>query len=190
MLLEWIRRRVLVGYDIGCTFKETVAASSLGNRFKESGSRFCVNAFHGYSHNYQCQVCNHPNCIAGIGIEDLETLERIFSASNKLAPVIRYASPFRRLIFIDLFFTQWDREKYANIGLMLYNNYRQALEIIKDESSLRNTLSDLKITDHDIRRYQIEEREYFINLRDEDTKNLHAIAYVEALQDLQTAQYV
>ena len=58
-----------------------------------------------------------------MGIEDLETLERIFSFSNQLAAVMRYASAYHRQVFIDLFFKQWDEEKYQNLGLMLYNNY-------------------------------------------------------------------
>src|ERR1700679_1247091 len=86
---------ILVGYDIGCVFGGTILSSSLGTRFQESGSRTCVNAFHGYSHNYQCQLKNHPNNIAGMGLEDLETLERVFSSSNALAAVTRYSSAYR-----------------------------------------------------------------------------------------------
>ncbi|KAF9530494.1 hypothetical protein CPB83DRAFT_748578, partial [Crepidotus variabilis] len=107
--------RLLVGYDIGCSFSKTVANSQLGSKFKASRSRFCVNAFHGYSHNFTCQKENHPNVIKGIGIEDLETLERVFSASNALASVTRNMSAYRRRVFIDLFFKQWDADKYANL---------------------------------------------------------------------------
>ena len=161
-----------------------MASSSLGPEFSASGSRFCVNAFHGYSHNYRCQVRNHPNSIVGIGIEDLETLERIFSSSNQLAPIIRYASPFRRHALIHLHFKQWDYEKYANISTMLYNNYRQALAIIAEGPSLQATLRDLNVTEADLRRYDTKEREYFTTLEDEDPKNLHAIVYVETLKEL------
>lgn len=82
---------LLIGYNIRCVFGGTILSSSLGTRFQESGSRTCVNAFHGYSHNYQCQCKNHPNNIAGMGLEDLETLERIFNSSNALAVVTQWA---------------------------------------------------------------------------------------------------
>ena len=85
---------LLIGYDIGWVFGGTILSSSLGTRFQESGSRTCVNAFHGYSHNYQCQCKNHPNNITGMGLEDLETLERVFSSSNALASVTRYVSAY------------------------------------------------------------------------------------------------
>jgi hypothetical protein len=81
-----------MGYDIGCVFQKTISSSSLGTRFTESKSRCCVNAFHGYSHNFACQTQNHPNVIDGVGIEDLETMERVFSSSNQVAGVTRYAS--------------------------------------------------------------------------------------------------
>ena len=75
--------RLLMGYDIGCVFQKTISSSSLGPQFAESKSRCCVNAFHGYSHNFACQTRNHPNVIDGVGIEDLETMERIYSSSNQ-----------------------------------------------------------------------------------------------------------
>ena len=183
-------KKCCIGYDVGCSFWSTVLSSCLGEDFENSGSRFCVNAFHGYSHNYKCQLSNHPNCVPGLGIEDLETLERIFSGSNQLAPITRYASPYRRLMSIHLYFTQWDAEKYANLGLMLYNNYRQALSIIAEKPSFQATIARLAITEEDIKKYDIEERSYFLMLQDEEPKNLHAVAYVEALKDLSHAQSV
>ncbi|KAI0739797.1 hypothetical protein C8Q80DRAFT_1222084 [Daedaleopsis nitida] len=187
-ILCMIRCKVLLGYNIGCAFEETVKRSSLGPEFVASGSRFCVNAFHGYSHSYQCQVQHHPNSITGIGIEDLETMERIFSGSNKLAPVTRYASAYCRHLLIDLYYRQWDHEKYSNIGLMLHNNYRQALDIIKQAPVLETMLNELGMTLEQMRTFEGEEREYFVNLRDEDPANLHAIVYVEALQKLEAAK--
>lgn len=73
--LDVFGKHLLIGYDIGCVFGRTILSSSLGPKFQDSGSRTCVNAFHGYSHNYECQCKNHPNNIAGVGLEDLETLE-------------------------------------------------------------------------------------------------------------------
>src|ERR1700679_958005 len=86
---------LLISYNIGCVFSGIILSTSLGTKFKESGSRTCVNAFHGYSHNYKCQYRNHLNNITGMGLEDLETLEQVFSSSNALAAVTRYASAYR-----------------------------------------------------------------------------------------------
>lgn len=119
-----------------------------------------------------------------MGIEDLETLERFFSASNGLAPVIRYASRYRRKAMIHMFLKQWDSEKYANLGLMLYNNYAQALNIINSIGpAVQDALQELDLTREQLDALQAEEQKYFQELRDEDPANLHTIAYVELLEE-------
>ena len=126
-----------------------------------------------------------------MGIEDLETLERFFSASNGLAPVIRYASRYRRKVFIHMFLQQWDREKYANLGLMLYNNYAQALEIIGSLGpAVEDALRELDLSRAQLDELQAEEQKYFRELRDEDPANLHAIAYVELLEEFYKVEFV
>ena len=176
----------VIAYDIGCVFCETVARSSLAELFRASGSRFCVNAFHGYSHSYHCQVLHHLITIIGAGIEDGETLERVFGSSNKLAPIIRFATAYHRQLYIHSYFKQWDAEKYSNIALMLYNNYKQALDIIREKvPALADALRELGYSEDDLKTFSEEERQYFGTLRDEDDKNLHAIVYVETLQELQ-----
>ena len=183
--------KIMWGYDIGCVFEETVLRSSLGQAFKERGWRFCVNAFHGYSHSYTCQLRHHPNVIKGLGLEDLETLERIFSGSNTLASITRYTSRYRRHALTALYFRQWDHEKYSNIAQMLYNNYVQALNIVEtQQAALDDALGELGITISDLRSYIAEERKFFATLKDEDEKNLHAISYVEALQELRKLECV
>ncbi|GBE83749.1 hypothetical protein SCP_0508050 [Sparassis crispa] len=86
-VLEVFGEKSLCGYDIGCSFEGTICRSSLGLEWQHHGCRCCVNAFHGYSHNYRCQTTNHPNAIIGMSLEDLETLERVFSRSNELTPI-------------------------------------------------------------------------------------------------------
>lgn len=189
--LEVLGDRWLVGYDIGCVFGKTIASSSLGRAFEDAKCRCCVNAFHGYSHSYECQKKNHPNGIEGMGLEDLETLERIFSASNALGGVTRYMTRYRRRVFIDLFFQQWDAEKYANLGIMLHNNYVQALEIIDtEEEALQHAMKTLNITQADVDKWHVEEIAYFRTLGAEPEYDVHRLAYVELLQSYRDVRCV
>ncbi|RDX41460.1 hypothetical protein OH76DRAFT_1459149 [Lentinus brumalis] len=154
-ILRVLKGKNMHGYDIG----------SIGEEFRTSGSQFCVNSFHGYSHSYKCQVKYHPIRILGMGLEDLETMER--------------------RMLIALYFEHWDDEKYANLGQMLYNNYKQALEIIKEKTPVvQEALQALSLTQEDVKRFEAEEAEYFSNLRDEDPEDLRDVLYVEALRDL------
>lgn len=187
-IIAEIAEAIILAFDIGCSFKTTLKNSSIGAAFEATGSRVVVNAFHGYSHSYPCQLKNHPNFVPFMGIEDLETLERTFSASNQLASVIRYASAYRRRLLIHTFFRHWDEEKYANLGLMMYNNYVQALDIISTKKPMvEESLQILGLSVEDLRALEIEEASYFENLRDEDPWDVHAVAYVEALDELRAA---
>ncbi|KAG2137739.1 hypothetical protein BD769DRAFT_1291575, partial [Suillus cothurnatus] len=94
----------VTGYDIGCSYQKTVDASSISVKAHSNHHRFIVNSFHGHAHNRRCQLRFHPLYQHGLGLEDLETCERVFSASNAVAPVIRHASYFHWLQFIDLHF--------------------------------------------------------------------------------------
>ncbi|KAH9853147.1 hypothetical protein C2E23DRAFT_729387, partial [Lenzites betulinus] len=183
--LDVFDKRTMCGYDVGCSFGATLRHSSLARRFEEAECRVCVNAFHGYSHEYSCQIQHHPNSIKGMGLEDLETMERIFSASNQLAPVIRYASAYRRRVLIDAFFQQWDDEKYLNLGKMLYDNYRQALSIVREQGIVvAEAMNSLALTPEDLVKFATEERVYVGSLGKESVGDLHEIAYVEALEEL------
>ena len=150
---------VLQAYDIGCSFGTVIKHSSLGPEFECRGSRSCVNAFHGYTHNYACQTQHHPNVIDGIGLEDLKTLEHVFSASNNLATITCYATPYRWRISIAEYFHHWDNEKYANLSQYIHDNLVQAADIIDSESvPLADEMDHQKVSLDDLERCKDEER--------------------------------
>lgn len=118
-LLQVFGKGVGLGYDIACSFKATVQKSSIATAAAELQLRLCVPSFHGFAHNRWCQLHNHPLYITCFGIEDLEICERIFSASNGCAKLTRHATRFHRLQFLDMHFTQWDEDKYAELSEFL-----------------------------------------------------------------------
>jgi hypothetical protein len=93
-----------------------VANSSLAVRAELYGLLLAVNAFHGHAHSRLCQLRCHPLYLKGLGLEDLETCERVFSSSNSVARLIRYSSHFHWLQFLDLHFQQWDDDKYLELS--------------------------------------------------------------------------
>jgi Kyakuja-Dileera-Zisupton transposase len=115
-LLEVLPKGLGLGYDIACSFTGTLSRSCLGSKTQEQGLRLVVPAFHGHAHNRLCQLSYHIMMSDGFGLEDLETCERVFSASNAVARLTRHASPFHRHQYIDMHFHQWDSEKYENLG--------------------------------------------------------------------------
>ncbi|KAK7441186.1 hypothetical protein VKT23_016667 [Stygiomarasmius scandens] len=121
-----------------------------------------------------------------MGLEDLETLERIFSASNHLATITRYATTYRRRVLVDQYFKRWDKEKYQNLGTMLYNNYVQALSVIdEDQPAVAEGLKDLGLTVADLEHFYADEAQHFQAFGTEEPEDLHAVAYVELLREYQ-----
>lgn len=105
-----------IGYDIGCSFSSTIRNSSLSAKALALFLELLVNAFHGHAHNRLCQLVYHPLFRKILGIEDLESCERIFSGSNPTARVIRHASHFHYVQFLDLHFSQWNEDRYLDLS--------------------------------------------------------------------------
>lgn len=101
----------LIAYDIGCTFKKTIAKSGLRN---ELDADYTIPAMHGYTHNRLCQCSHHPKYVTGTGLEDFKTCERFFSVSNDCACVTRHATHFHRHQLIDMFLSQWSEDKFPS----------------------------------------------------------------------------
>ena len=106
-----------IGYDIRCAFTSTVQASKLlMQKAQDMRLHFSVNSFHGYTHSCLCQLDSHPLYLKGWGIEDLEGLECVFSASNAVTPSICYTTHYHWLQALDLHFKQWDEDKYQELS--------------------------------------------------------------------------
>lgn len=109
-----------VGFDIGCSFDATVKNSKmLSGKASEKELQILVNAFHGWAHNHMCQLEYHPLYRVGVGLEDLETLEHVFSSSNNIARTIWHATSYHWLQAVDLHFRQWDDDKYSMLSMFI-----------------------------------------------------------------------
>lgn len=198
-----------IGYDIGCSFETTVKNSLLlGSKADLHRLQMIVAAFHAYKHGRLCQLQYHPSYRRGLGIEDLEVMERVFSSSNSVAPCIRYASTFHWRQFLDLHFMQWDEDKYSELsaffilpsgsivdsilpGRFLYNNYRQSLKIIADYTpEVEEMKARLQVTDSDIDNWLKQEEDFFLSLKNEPDERVLESEYVRALYDKQDTEYI
>ncbi|KAH7905910.1 hypothetical protein BJ138DRAFT_1226137 [Hygrophoropsis aurantiaca] len=176
------------GYDIGCKFKTTLNNSSLGPLVRQHQHTCLVPAFHGHAHRRLCQLFHLAVYISGLGLEDLETCERTFSKSNTLAPSVRYASTFHRQQAISLYFEHNDDfEVYANLTNFLFNNYKQALEILNDgRISLPRAMQKLEISDtHVFEQWLEEEKLYLMGLQYEPVEETLQMEYWQKLVNLE-----
>ncbi|KAI0323535.1 hypothetical protein GY45DRAFT_1341373, partial [Cubamyces sp. BRFM 1775] len=178
------------GYNIGCSFAKTVKTSRLvGPKAANAKTEFVVCAFHSYAHNRLCQLSNHPLYRDGYGIEDLEVMERVFSASNNVARFIWYASPFHYMQGLDLHFKQWDEDKYAELSNFLLNNYRQCLRIVLEYTVEIGQLQiQLGINEGTFKEWLAQEKAFLSGLRNKPEGQVLEMAYVQALLNRQCAE--
>ncbi|KAF8836265.1 hypothetical protein BDN67DRAFT_911516 [Paxillus ammoniavirescens] len=157
-----------IGHDIGCSSRKTVAASSLGMKTKEEKLRVVVNTSHGFAHNHLWQLQNHLLYLTGF------------------ASLTRHSSSFHWKQFLDLHFDQWDCDKYLELSHFLYNNCKQALNIIsKNTPELDLFKHTNNILDDDFKQWHQEELDYLWSCVAEPDSTTITVQYIEQLQKLQ-----
>ncbi|EJT96659.1 hypothetical protein DACRYDRAFT_102753 [Dacryopinax primogenitus] len=184
------------GYDIGCTHSVTIQQSPLGAQAAAASLRFFVGAFHGYAHNRRCQLAFHPCLLATAGLEDFETCEWVFAKQNLTAQqnltahLFRHASRYHRHQTMHLFYQRWDRDCRTLLSNFLYNNYKQALDLIqRSYPVVQSMLSQLGLTTMDLARFLQEEWAFFDSLQEEPAEDQLAFCYLETLHLLHAERH-
>ncbi|QRW04480.1 hypothetical protein RhiLY_03479 [Ceratobasidium sp. AG-Ba] len=179
---------IVMGYDIGCSFKKTAARSAqLGAWLEEQRFKMCVGAFHGPAHNQLCQFDNHPRNIPGTGLTDFENCETVFSSTNRLAGTTRLASVYHRLQKIDNHIYGFDDDQYLQLGYLLRSKYIDALGVLEQAESIMGELCS-GVSAEDLERYWQEERQYLESLKSELPEDTFAIEYINILEKLAAKQ--
>ncbi|KAJ7828578.1 hypothetical protein B0H14DRAFT_3088219 [Mycena olivaceomarginata] len=173
-----------IGYDIGCGFSSTVRDSPLGPLAEAMNLKMLVGAFHGHAHNWSCQLKHLATYVLGLGLEDLEMCERFFSKSNGLARAVRYASVFHHRQAIVTYLAHMDTfETYANLSTFLVNNYKQALEQIDLEDSLKFAMDQAGISGPEVFEERLkQEQEYLRGLSKEPEAETDQMEYYTRLE--------
>ncbi|KAH8108225.1 hypothetical protein DFH11DRAFT_1517256, partial [Phellopilus nigrolimitatus] len=189
-LTDVFGKDIMSASDVGCEFSTTANSAPLvGPKVRANNLNFCVNAFHGYAHCRLCQLRWHPLYTKGVGLEDFETCERVFSESNRVATCTRHASKFHRRQSLLLHFARWNADKKAESSRFILNNYRQALRNIHSLSSeLNAAMASLKIEGPEIfEQWHAEEYEYLQSLQEPRDADVLAMGYVKSLKNLSAA---
>ncbi|TBU29313.1 hypothetical protein BD311DRAFT_661455, partial [Dichomitus squalens] len=188
-LIDVYGKDIIIGYDIGCEFIKTLHNSALlGEKAVAAGVQLVVPTFHGHSHNRGCQVNYLPLYAEGTGKEDFEGNERFFSFSNGIAAATRLSTPFHRHQSIAQLVQFWSYAKHAETGNFIFQNYKQALEIIANDSAAFAELATrLKITGADCEDYLQQEREYLEKRKQEPKDVTDKVEYLQALLSLEKA---
>ncbi|KAF8169293.1 hypothetical protein K438DRAFT_1909518 [Mycena galopus ATCC 62051] len=185
-LMDAFGKDIGFGYDIGCGHAKTLKSSPLGPKAKEHNFRMLVGAFHGHAHNHRCQLKYLATYVEGMGIEDLEGCERLFSKSNGLSRSVRYASVFHRKQTIRAYLAHVDTfDTYANLSTFLVNNYKQAVNILDTEKSVKYAMTQAGVTEEMMKTRLEEEKAYLDGLSVEPEEETDQMEYYQQLVNLQ-----
>ncbi|KAF8212930.1 hypothetical protein K438DRAFT_1565919 [Mycena galopus ATCC 62051] len=189
-LMDAFGKDIGFGYDIGCGHAKTLKNSPLGPKAKEHNFRMLVGAFHGHAHNRRCQLKYLATYVEGMGIEDLEGCERLFSKSNGLSRSVRYASVFHRKQTIRAYLAHVDTfDTYANLSTFLVNNHKQAVSILDTEKSVKYAMAQAGVTEEMMKTRLEEEKAYLdgLSVEPEETDQMEYYQQLVNLQDRRCA---
>ncbi|KAF8207400.1 hypothetical protein K438DRAFT_1904642 [Mycena galopus ATCC 62051] len=202
VMMDAFCKDIGLGYDIGCGHAKTLKNSPLGPKAKEHNFSLLVGAFHGHAHNRRCQLKCLATYVEGMGIEDLEGCERIFSKSNGLSRSVRYTSVFHRKQTIRTYLAHVDTfDMYANLsnfsssnthhisyhqleGTFLVNNYKQAVGILNTEKTVKYAMAQASVTEEMMEARLKEEKVYLDRLSVEPAEETDHMEYYQQLVNL------
>ncbi|KAG8680069.1 hypothetical protein FRC08_016559 [Ceratobasidium sp. 394] len=181
-------KNVLVGYDIGCTFKKTaLRAPIIGPRALAANIDVCVGAFHGSAHNRPCQLKHHARHVTGAGLTDFENCETLFSSSNRLASSTRLASKYHRHQRIHRHMDGWDDDQHAKLGRLLRSKYSSALAVLeRAETSIAQLAPN--VPSDKLEKFLEYEAQYLATLEVEDPEDTMAVEYLDLRERLETLE--
>ncbi|KAG8693339.1 hypothetical protein FRC08_009181 [Ceratobasidium sp. 394] len=175
---------IMIGYDIGCTFRVTALRSPLvGPLVRKHRTRFAVGSFHGYAHERKCQISNHPLYIEGAGLESFEQNEQLFSSTNTVARTTRHASRFHRRQHFALRLSAWDFGRRCKLGSLLKTRYKKALDILATLPKEIEKICPKKTGDEWHAMFK-KECEYFKTLKAPSPESTFAMRYLKSLRIL------
>ncbi|KAI6100661.1 hypothetical protein EV401DRAFT_1877468, partial [Pisolithus croceorrhizus] len=200
-LLDVFGDNLAGSYDIGCKFGTTLSHSVVRPRAQALNYTSLVPAFHGYAHCCLCQLRFLARYVDGLGLEDLEGCERMFSKTNGLASAVHYASTFHRhqaiagyTASISQFFFRKYTEKMERrdtlLSTMILNNYKQAICIVREgKSTLLCLMDELGITNASVfSAWLLEEKEYLAARSREPKEETLQMEYWQKLVNLDMSQ--
>ncbi|KAJ7314533.1 hypothetical protein DFH08DRAFT_821193 [Mycena albidolilacea] len=161
-----------IGYDIGCGHSTTIQHSPLGPKAAWLNLKMLVGTFHGHAHNRKCQLDYLATYILGLRLEDIEGAEWQFFRLNGLEAIWIYFA------HLDTF------EAYANLSMFLVNNYKQAIEILDTEESLKYAMEQAGVTEDMLKSRIQEEKAYLNTLLKELQEETDQMEYYQLLVNL------
>uniref|UniRef100_A0A1I8GP41 CxC2 domain-containing protein n=1 Tax=Macrostomum lignano TaxID=282301 RepID=A0A1I8GP41_9PLAT len=115
-------QKIIVSYDIAC---------KLSGRFNDSNVAFAIPAFHAYGHKESCQLKFGIRSVAGAGLTDGESCERIWSTARRFGPQLKEMTHTNRRDFLNYWADSINFGRINNISVWLFSREKVAKQSLQ-----------------------------------------------------------
>ncbi|KAJ7360845.1 hypothetical protein DFH08DRAFT_1031198 [Mycena albidolilacea] len=140
---------ILQSYDVGCVTDHSFNLFPiLREGFRQCVS-FIINAMHAFGHRWVCQIVYSPRFREGVGLSDMEGVERFWSRIRKLIPLTRAQWNSRRVWTIDQYTSFVNQEGLSSLGAWLHR--QQTKNLTKKRRAAEKTLAECGVPEAELR---------------------------------------
>ncbi|KAF7326540.1 hypothetical protein MSAN_02506900 [Mycena sanguinolenta] len=107
---------IVEGYDVACVTDHSFNLYPILTEGLRPRVSFIINAMHVFGHQWVCQMVYSPRLRRGIGLTDLEGVERFWSRIRKLIPITCNQWNSRRIWMIDKYASFINEEGLDGLG--------------------------------------------------------------------------
>ncbi|KAJ6505166.1 hypothetical protein C8R45DRAFT_817754 [Mycena sanguinolenta] len=147
---------VIQGYDVGCSTDRSLNLYPILRPGLRERVSFIINAMHSYGHQWICQLFYSPRLRHGVGVTDLEGVERFWSRIRKLIGMTRSQWNSRRIWTIDQY-TAFVNEDGRD-GLGGWITRQQTKNVARKQSAALKVLRECNVPEAELRQQWEEQK--------------------------------
>ncbi|KAJ7834258.1 hypothetical protein B0H14DRAFT_2363941 [Mycena olivaceomarginata] len=149
---------ILQSYDVGCVTDHSFNLVCFFHTHPDFPSSvkdsvnvflFIINAMHAFGHRWVCQIVYSPRFREGVGLSDIEGVERFWSRIRKLIPLTRAQWNSRRVWTIDQYTSFVNQEGLSSLGAWLHQ--QQTKNLTKKRRATEKTLAECGVPEAELR---------------------------------------
>ncbi|CAK5268968.1 unnamed protein product [Mycena citricolor] len=140
---------IVQAYDIGCVVDHSCHLYPILSPSLHQRVAFVINIMHSFAHEWDCQLVYSPRFFTGMGISDMEGVERFWSRMRKLIGMTRTQWSSRRIWILDGHTEFINSEGLEGLGHWL--DRQQEKNLLPKLKKAVKVLQDCRISDHELR---------------------------------------
>ncbi|KAJ6451750.1 hypothetical protein C8R45DRAFT_848226, partial [Mycena sanguinolenta] len=141
---------IVEGYDVGCVTDHSFNLYPILREGFRARVSFIINAMHSFGHQWVCQMVYSPRLRRGIGLTDLEGVERFWSRIRNLIPITRNQWNSRCIWMIDKYVSFVNEEGLDGLGNWIHQ--QETKNLAAKQAVAEKVLRECRVSEGELRR--------------------------------------